>query len=214
MSRSSSSSSVPQTEVQPGRRADIGNRAAPLGVELQSQSLAVVAEESLDAQSTAASVSARERLDDQAQSWLNEAFTAPWFGQWSHGCPDGWPRDRSCRPFGEMVVRFSNINAGNHDAWATYMEEELSAFANELKDSQLVPWFRVNCSFDGCILAVAGHDQNKTPTPAGMRTALQRQAWAKDFKDILLAGCISCPGIDPYIVVLPRRVLDVGSNHQ
>lgn len=148
----------------------------------------------------------------EAQSWLNDAFSPQWSQQWSTLCAERRNRTEPCRPLAEMAVRFGRPNAPNEDPWATFMTQELTMLAEQVRSSAAAPWFRVNCNADGCIFAAAGAKQDKLPMGADVQSVIRRQSWARDFDDIIFAGCISCPRVNTYIVVMPRRQLELGDS--
>lgn len=200
--------------VRPQQQDSLGEQLAPQSVNLQPQSLVDGMPNRSDLQTNPKGAPDLEAREVLVRSWLDEAFSPRWSEQWFDVCPDGWSRTDHCVAFAEMVVRFSRAIEGSDDYWAMYMEEELTAFADKMKETRSAPWFRVNCSIEGCIFAAAGHKQNRSPSGAFIRAGLRRQSWASEFEEFWLTGCISCPDIDTYIIVMPRRHLDSGINRR
>lgn len=145
---------------------------------------------------------ALERLA-RVEAWLKGAFSPRWTSQWFGICPDGWDDAEPCGEFGHIVRRISQSGDARDEAWSQYMEQELAAIANETVGIRDAPWYRVTCNAQGCILAVAGI-QDDVPGATSLKRALERQAWIQQFESILLAGCINCEDVATYILVLRR----------
>lgn len=142
----------------------------------------------------------------RARKWLHDAFTSFWLRQWRGICPDNWVKRtaQECHAFGETVDRLSRASETTDDYWVTYVREELMDFLSKQKSTSTTGWFRVNCNSDGCVLAIAGQNEDLPPRGWELSSQLRKQDLAKQFEAIWWTGCVWCPDFHRYIVVMPR----------